>query len=277
MTETVAIAVAGPAGRLGSAILKAAQESAAMRLVAGLARPGSGAAGMDLGRFANLPDLGVLTVDDLDTAVAQADVLIDVSTAAAAAEHAAKLAERGGPGLIVGATGFEPEEEEALTIASQRIPVVKAQNFSIGVTLLVELTRIAASRLGEEWDAEILEMHHRAKADAPSGTALLLGRAVADARDVDFEHATIPPRIGMTGPRERGQIGFASLRGGGIVGDHEVMFAAPDGMITLSHRAHDRRIFATGALRAASWIKGRAPGLYSMSNVLGFGGDKPLA
>ncbi|MCG8444042.1 MAG: 4-hydroxy-tetrahydrodipicolinate reductase [Caulobacterales bacterium] len=273
MTETVAIAVAGPAGRLGSAILKAAHERSDMRLVAGLARPGSGAAGMDLGRFTNLPDVGVSAVDDLEAAVGEADVLIDVSTAHAAAEHAHALAQRGGPALIVGATGFEPEEEEALAAASAHIPVVKAQNFSLGVTLLVELSRIAAARLGEEWDIEIMEMHHRAKADAPSGTALLIGRAVADGRGVDFEESTIPPRAGMTGPRERGRIGFASLRGGGVVGDHEVMFAAPDGMITLAHRAHDRRIFATGALKAATWIKGRAPGLYSMRDVLGFAAE----
>jgi 4-hydroxy-tetrahydrodipicolinate reductase len=262
------LAVAGPAGRLGSAILKAAS-ARDIKLVAGLVRPGSGAAGMDLGAFMGRSDIDLRATDDLETAVKDADVLIDVSTAAAAAEHATKMAARGGPALIVGATGFEEDEEEAILAASKKIPIVKAQNFSLGVTLLSAFVEKAASVLGEDWDIEIVEMHHRAKRDAPSGTALLLGEAAARGRGVEFSEKAVRARQGMTGPRAAGSIGFATLRGGGIVGDHEVRFAGTDEMLTFEHRAMERGLFAKGALVAARWIKGRKPGLYDMRDVLG--------
>lgn len=268
LAKTVRVAVAGPAGRLGSAILKAANAARDIELVGGLVRPGSGAAGMNLGAFAGTRDLEVFATDNLLAAIGEADVLIDVSTAAAAAEHASALAARGGPALIVGATGFDAEEDAAVLEAARAIPIVRAQNFSIGVTLLAELVREAAAKLGAEWDIEILEMHHRSKADAPSGTALLLGRAAAEGRGVDLAEASEPPRIGMTGPRTLGSIGFAALRGGGVVGDHEVRFAAAEEIVTLAHRALDRAIFAKGALAAARWIKGKPPGLYGMRDVL---------
>ena len=262
------LAVAGPAGRLGSAILRAAS-ARDIRLVAGLVRPGSGAVGMDLATFTGRSDLDLHATDDLEAAVKEADVLIDVSTAAAAAEHAEKLAQRGGPALIVGATGFDEDEDAAIKAAAKRIAIVRAQNFSLGVTLLSAFVERAATALGEDWDIEIVEMHHRAKRDAPSGTALLLGESAARGRGVAFSEKAVRARQGMTGPREAGSIGFATLRGGGVVGDHEVRFVTGEEMLTLSHRAMDRALFAKGALVAARWVRDRKPGLYDMRDVLG--------
>lgn len=269
-SSLLALAVAGPAGRLGSAILRAAAAARDVRLVSGLARPGSGAVGMDLSVFIGCEDLGVTATDDLRAAVDEAHVLIDVSTASAAAEHATALAERGGPALVVGATGYTADEDAAIRAAARRIPIVRARNFSLAVTVLAELTRIASARLGDDWDVEIVEMHHRSKSDAPSGTAIMLGEAAAEGRGVDFDEAAIRSREGMTGPRPKGAIGFASLRGGGVVGDHDVILAGNDGMIQLGHRAFDRNIFAKGALAAARWAKDQPPGLYDMRDVLGF-------
>lgn len=269
LTDSLSIAVAGPAGRLGSAILRAAQAARDLHLAACLVRPGSTAVGMDLGAFVGGEDLGVAATDDLASVAKDADVLIDVSTAEAATVHAVELAKRGGPALIIGATGFHDDEDEIVAEAAKSIAIVKAENFSLGVTMLAALVEEAAARLGPEWDAEILDMHHRSKADSPSGTALLLGRAVAKGRNVDLTGASVRSRDGMTGPRERGTIGFATLRGGGVVGDHEVRFATLDEMVTLGHRAFDRSIFARGALAAARWVHGRKPGLYSMRDVLG--------
>ena len=246
-TAPLRIAVAGPAGRLGSAILKAAA-ARDIELVGGLVRPDSAAIGMDLATFSGERDLDLHATADVGEAVRDADVLIDVSTATAAADHAAKLAERGGPALIIGATGFEPEEDAAIEDAAKRIPIVKARNFSMGVTLLSAFVERAAGVLGDEWDIEIVEMHHRAKRDAPSGTALLLGESAAHGRGVEFSE---------------------KLRGGSVIGDHEVRFASAEEMLTLSHRAMDRMVFAKGALAAARWIKGREPGLYDMRDVLG--------
>jgi 4-hydroxy-tetrahydrodipicolinate reductase len=262
------VAVSGPAGRLGSAILKAAS-ARDIKLVAGLVRPGSGAVGMDLATFMGRSDVDLHATDDFEAAVKDADVLIDVSTATAAADHATKLAKRGGPALIVGATGFEDDEAEAIKAASKKIPIVKAQNFSLGVTLLSAFVEKAASVLGDDWDIEIVEMHHRAKRDAPSGTALLLGESAARGRKVEFDEKAVRAREGMTGPREQGSIGFATLRGGGVVGDHEVRFVTGEEMLTIAHRAMDRALFAKGALVAARWIRGAKPGLYDMRDVLG--------
>lgn len=262
------IAVSGPAGRLGSAIVRAAS-ARGIELVGGVVRPDSAAVGMDLATFSGERDADVHATDDLETAVKDADVLIDVSTAAAAADHATKLAARGGPALIVGATGFDEEEDAAIAEAAKTIPILKARNFSLGVTLLSALVERAAGALGDDWDVEIVEMHHRAKRDAPSGTALQLGEAAARARGVEFSEKAVRAREGMTGPRVAGSIGFATLRGGSVVGDHEVRFAGGEEMLTLSHRAMDRALFAKGALAAARWIKGREPGLYDMRDVLG--------
>jgi 4-hydroxy-tetrahydrodipicolinate reductase len=199
------------------------------------------------------------------------DVVVDFSTGPATASLVRAAAELGGPALVVGATGLSAEEEQAVAEAAKRIAVVKSGNYSVGVNVLAGLVEQAARRLGPEiWDIEIFEAHHRRKIDAPSGTALLLARAAARGRGGDLAALTIPAREGVTGVRPAGGIGFTSLRGGGIVGDHGVVFAAEEEIITLSHSARDRALFARGAVEAALWVAGKPPGLYDMVDVLGF-------
>jgi 4-hydroxy-tetrahydrodipicolinate reductase len=198
------------------------------------------------------------------------DVIIDFSTAAASTDLAALAAAAGGPALVIGVTGFTPEEEAAITAAAQTIAIVKSGNFSLGVNMLALLVEEAARRLGPEaWDVEILEAHHRRKVDAPSGTALLLGDAAARGRGEAPETTRLPVRSGLSAARPPGGVGYASLRGGGIVGEHSVIFAADDEIITLSHSARDRSLFARGALAAAAWVATAPPGLYGMRDVLG--------
>lgn len=198
-----------------------------------------------------------------------ADVLIDFTLPAGLADHLA-LATQAGTPLMIGTTGLTPEDHAAIDLAASRIAIVQAYNTSLGIAMLAHLVREATARLGPDWDIEIVETHHRGKIDAPSGTALLLGKAAADGRDATPEHLNRFNRIGF-GPhaRELGTIGYASLRGGSVAGDHMVMLAADDERIELGHRAENRRIFARGAVRAAIWLVGRAPGRYMMSDVLG--------
>ncbi|MET0547559.1 MAG: 4-hydroxy-tetrahydrodipicolinate reductase, partial [Caulobacterales bacterium] len=174
-----------------------------------------------------------------------------------------------GLAFVIGATGFEAEHEAEIAEAAKKSAILKSGNMSLGVNLLAALARQAAARLGEDWDIEIYEAHHRRKVDAPSGTALLLGHAAAEGRGVDLNAAKIPARDGLTGPRPKGGIGFAVVRGGGIVGDHDVAFVSDSEIVKLSHHAADRSIFAKGALAAARWVHGKPPGLYSMAQVLG--------
>jgi 4-hydroxy-tetrahydrodipicolinate reductase len=198
------------------------------------------------------------------------DVIIDFSTPEAAVALAGLAAAAGAPALVIGATGFTPDQEAAITEASGRIAIVKSGNFSLGVNLLAMLVEAAARKLGAaDWDIEILESHHRRKVDAPSGTALLLGDAAAEGRGEERIAARLPVRSGLTGPRPTGGVGYAALRGGGVVGDHSVIFAAEDEIITLSHSARDRALFARGALAAAAWVVSARPGLYDMKDVLG--------
>jgi len=198
----------------------------------------------------------------------RSDVLLDFSAPAAldANLHAAIGA---GIPILIGTTGLEDRHHEAIDAAARAIPVLQTGNTSLGVTLLAHLVREAASRLGPEWDIEVLEMHHRMKVDAPSGTALLLGEAAAEGRGIDFFAAEAPSRFGHRGARERGTIGFASLRGGTVPGDHTVIFAGEHERLTLSHHAEDRMIFAHGAVRGAAWLIGREPSRYTMPQVLG--------
>jgi 4-hydroxy-tetrahydrodipicolinate reductase len=194
--------------------------------------------------------------------------VIDFTIAATAQTHAAGLA-RAGTAWVLGTTGLSPADEAAVGRAAETIPVVYAANFSPGVTLMLELARrMGAALPAESYDAEIMEMHHRQKVDAPSGTAVALGRAVADGRAVDLADVTDSGRDGHTGARRTGDIGFAAMRGGQVVGEHTLVFAAASEQLILSHRAFDRRVFATGAIRAAAWLNGRAPGLYSMADVI---------
>ena len=258
MSAPIPIAVAGAHGRMGAAVAEAIAAEPRAALAAAFGRDGEDARAL---------------------ALAQARAIVDVSTPAAAAalaRDAADLARPGGgPALVIGATGFTPEQEASLDRAAARLPVLRSGNFSLGVNLLLGLVRQAARALpAAAYDIEVLEAHHRRKVDAPSGTALMLGQAAADGRGVALPDAAERARDGLTGPRAPGAIGFAVLRGGGIVGEHSVMFAAEDEIVTLSHSARDRGLFARGAVAAALWLAapGLAPGLYDMQDVLGLQG-----
>ena len=199
------------------------------------------------------------------------DVIIDFSTPDSSIALARTCAERGGPALVIGSTGFSEAQEVELTAAAARVAIVRSGNFSLGVNVLIGLVEHAALRLdARDWDIEVLEAHHRRKVDAPSGTALMLGEAAAAGRGADLSALKSPPYDGITGEREAGRIGFASIRAGGIVGEHTVIFASEDEVLSLSHKAIDRSLFARGAVAAAAWVRSRPPGLYDMQDVLGF-------
>jgi 4-hydroxy-tetrahydrodipicolinate reductase len=240
----IGIGIIGSAGRMGQAIAEAA--------------PGAGFA-----------ISGAIDVGGDPIALAKAaDVLIDFSSPKALVENLGAAVAAGKP-IIVGTTGLEDHHHQALDDAARHVAVLQTGNTSLGVTLLAELVRLAAARLGPDWDIEIAELHHRHKVDAPSGTALLLGQAAADGRGVRLDSAKVSGRDGVTGAREEGSIGFAALRGGSAAGDHLVLFAGDQERIELTHRAENRTIFATGALKAAKWIVGQPAGRYAMKQVLG--------
>jgi 4-hydroxy-tetrahydrodipicolinate reductase len=206
--------------------------------------------------------------DDVRIGSERADVFVDFSVPDAVAEHLAE-ARRAGKPILVGTTGLGADHERMIDEAAAEIAVIQAANTSLGVNLLAHLVRETAARLGEDWDLEIVEMHHRMKADAPSGTALMLGRAAADGRGVILDSVAERGRDGITGPREPGRIGFASLRGGSVAGEHLVLFAAEGERLELGHRAESRAIFARGAIAAALWLVGKPAGRYTMADVLG--------
>ena len=199
------------------------------------------------------------------------DVVIDFSTAEASAALATRAAERGGPALVIGSTGFTDEQDAAIRAAAEKIAIVRSGNYSLGLNILIGLVEHAAQRLdARDWDIEVIEAHHRLKLDAPSGTALMLGEAAANGRNAELADVRSTPYDGITGEREVGKIGFSSIRAGGIVGDHTVLFGSQDETLTLSHSAIDRSLFAKGAVAAAAWVRTRRPGLYDMQDVLGF-------
>lgn len=206
--------------------------------------------------------------DDLVAFAGRCDVIIDFSKPDALAANGTAAAEAGRP-LVIGTTGLTQDHQQLIDAAARQVAVLQAANMSLGVNLLAHLVREATARLGPDWDIEIAEMHHRHKADAPSGTALLLGEAAAAGRGVDLRAHSDRGRDGITGPRKAGQIGFAALRGGSVAGDHLVILAAEGERIELGHRAETRAIFARGAIRAALWLRDRAPGRYTMGDVLG--------
>ena len=263
------ILVAGAAGKMGRAIIREALGTPGVVIAGGFERPGHEAIGKDLGPLAGLDSLGVCVEAHASDLLRRADALVDF-TAPAASLANARLAAAAGVPHVIGTTGFSDAEEIEIAALALRTVIVKSGNMSLGVNLLAALVREAAARLGPDYDIEIVEAHHRAKIDAPSGTALMLGRAAAAGRGVALEDAGIGARQGVVGERPRGAIGFAVVRGGGIVGDHEVMFAGAEETITLAHHAIDRGLFAKGAIAAARWAAGKPPGLYAMSDVLGF-------
>src|SRR5216684_1688981 len=267
MAET-RIGVIGCAGRVGRMLIADIVGAEGCALAGGVARPGSAAFGTDIGELAGLGRVGIAVGDTPEPLLRDSDVAIEFTTPAATAEHAA-LAARLGKQLVIGTTGLEGAEERSVREAATRVPIVWAANTSLGMNLLLGLVDQVARRLGPDWDLEIMEMHHRGKVDAPSGTALTLGRAAAAARDAAFDEVAIRGRDGITGPRPTVAIGFAALRGGDNIGEHHVIFAGIGEQLVLTHRATNRGIYSKGAVRAALWLVGRPPGLYGMKEVLG--------
>lgn len=261
-------AIIGVTGRMGRAIVRVAHDSGDVQIVAGLASERSSELGKDVGELAGIGRSGVLVTSDLRAALTQCDVVIDFSTAASTAANVAACAATRKP-LLLGTTGLSRDALQAIDAASQSTAVLVAPNTSVGVTLLIELVRAAAKALPADFDIEIFEAHHRNKVDAPSGTALALGRAAAQGRGQDFDRVATPARSGNS-PRREGEIGFAVSRGGDIVGEHSVVFAGAGEQIQLGHRATDRAIFARGAVRAAAWLAGRTAGRYAMRDVVGY-------
>lgn len=264
------IGVIGASGRMGVMLLRELAEDPELELVGAVAAPGDAALGVDSGLHAGLAPNGVVISERADPVFQAADCVIDFTTASAIPRHAT-LAEAFDTAMVVGTTGLNQAEQTAIARAAERVAVVQASNMSLGVAVLTTVAEQVARALGDRYDVEIIEMHHRRKIDAPSGTALTLGEAVARGLGLDLAAAKHAGRDGVTGPRRADSIGFASLRGGDVVGDHTVIFAGEGERIEITHRATDRRIFAAGAVRAARWTKGRPPGLYGIRDVLGLG------
>lgn len=268
MADDMRIGVVGCAGRMGRMLLRQITATEGCVVAGATERPGSSAVGQDAGAVARIGTLGVAVTDDAAAMIAGVNAVIDFTVPEATAEHA-RLAAQADAVLVAGTTGLDAGQEEAVVRAARHVPVVRAPNMSIGVTVLMALTEQVARILGPEYDIEILEMHHRHKVDAPSGTAIGLGEAAALGRGVDLAEVRQAVRDGHTGPRPAGQIGFATLRGGDVVGDHTVVFAGEGERIELTHKAASRQIFAAGAVRAALWARGQPSGLYNMRQVLG--------
>ncbi len=264
------IGIVGCAGRMGRALIAEIASTPGARFAGGIERLGSEFLGKDAAAVAGLEPMGLIVGSDAKALFAASDAIVDFTAAAAVPVHAALAAETG-RALVVGTTGLDAAQQAAVEKAATRIAVVQAANMSIGVNLLLGLTRQVAATLGADYDIEIVEMHHRHKVDAPSGTALALGRAAADGRGVRLDDVAQRTRDGLTGPRRKGDIGFATLRGGDVVGEHSVIFAADGERLEIVHKASSRTVFARGAIRAALWTAGRKPGLYSMKDVLGLG------
>ncbi|TDI59177.1 MAG: 4-hydroxy-tetrahydrodipicolinate reductase [Alphaproteobacteria bacterium] len=266
----LSIGIVGCGGRMGRTLLRQVTQTDGCTLAGGTEIDGHHAIGIDLGLLAGLEEpLNLVASADRQSLFETSDVIIDFTVPDTTALLAALAAETK-TAHIVGTTGLDEDQMRVVTDAARRTVVVQAPNFSIGVNLLAALTRQVAQVLDPQFDIEILEIHHRHKVDAPSGTALALGHAAAEGRGVSLDNVADRARDGVTGARKVGNIGFASLRGGNVVGDHTVIFAADDERIELTHRAGDRTIFARGAVHAALWTQGKAPGYYTMTDVLGF-------
>jgi 4-hydroxy-tetrahydrodipicolinate reductase len=262
------LVVVGAAGRMGQALIRAIVDSDGVTLSGAVERAGATTIGQDAGEVAGVGKLGVMILDDPLPAFAKADGVLDFTLPAATTEFAGYAAQARIV-HVIGTTGFTSDDEAKIAAASRHATIVKSGNYSFGVNILSVLAEKVAKALGpKEFDIEVLEMHHKHKVDAPSGTALLLGEAAAKGRGVSLSNSAVRSRDGHTGARAEGSIGFATLRGGSVVGDHSVMFAGLDETITLSHHAVNRSMFARGAIAAAKWAHGKKPGLYSMRDVL---------
>jgi 4-hydroxy-tetrahydrodipicolinate reductase len=262
--------VAGAGGRMGRTLVKAIAETAGVALAGAFEEARSPFLGQDSGVLAGLGANGIAIAQDVKARASKADAIIDFTVPKATVVLAA-LAAQAGLVHIIGTTGLSAADGAKIKEAARAAVIVQSGNMSVGINLLAALAKRVAKALDEDFDIEILEMHHNKKVDAPSGTALLLGRAAAEGRGIDLGERSVRARDGETGARKAGDIGFAALRGGSVVGEHSVIFAGPAERIELSHKAEDRMIFARGALKAALWARGRKPGLYSMADVLGIG------
>jgi 4-hydroxy-tetrahydrodipicolinate reductase len=262
------IAVLGAGGRMGQTLTRVLSETEGCVIAGGVDAEGAPSIGRDIGEIAGIAPVGVSVTDDPLPLFASVDAVLDFTNPKATTSFAG-LAAQARIVHVIGTTGFTPDDEAKIAAAARHATIVKAGNMSLGVNLLASLTKQVAKALGPEFDIEILEMHHRHKRDAPSGTSLLLGNAAAEARGISLADKGVWTRKGDVGPRHGGDIGFAALRGGDVVGEHKVIFAGPGERIELTHIATDRGIFARGAVRAALWGRDRGPGLYSMADVLG--------
>jgi 4-hydroxy-tetrahydrodipicolinate reductase len=262
--------VAGAGGRMGRALIRAITETPGAVLSGALEAPGSALLGQDSGVLAGLPANGIALSGDLWTMSREADGILDFTVPAATIANVAIAAQRGLV-HVIGTTGLSASDDAVIRSVTSQAIVVQSGNMSLGVNLLAALVKQVAKSLDEDFDIEIVEMHHRQKIDAPSGTAYLLGQAAAAGRGIDLAQRSVRSRDGYTGARNPGDIGFATLRGGTVTGDHTVVFAGPYERIELTHKAEDRMIFARGALKAALWARDKKPGFYTMTDVLGLG------
>jgi len=265
---SMGLTVVGAAGRMGRTLIQAIHEVDGVHLSAAVERPDSADLGRDGGELAGVGHLGIAITDDPLTAFAASDGVIDF-TGPQATLSFAEIAAQARIVHVVGTTGMTAEQDDALKAAARHAVVIKSGNMSLGVNLLAELVKQAAKALQTDFDIEVLEMHHRHKVDAPSGTALLLGDAAAEGRGIDLAENSVRVRDGITGARDDGTIGFATLRGGSVIGEHSVIFAGEGERIELTHKSQDRSLFARGAVKAALWGFHKKPGFYSMKDVLG--------
>ena len=265
----IRVGIAGCAGRMGQMLLKLLITAPGVLVVGGTERRGSHVLGRDLGALAGGEPLGITIGDNPEPLFEQSDVVVDFTSPSATALHAG-LAAKTGTAHVIGTTGLDSDQMAAISRAAQRVPIVMASNMSLGVNLLEQVVEEVSRILDPDWDIEIIEMHHRHKVDAPSGTALALGESAARGRNVQLRRVARRGRDGQVGPRAKGEIGFSAIRGGDVVGDHTVIFAADGERIEITHKSSNREIFARGAVKAVLWAAGKRPGLYRMKDVLGF-------
>ena len=268
MSTALRIAITGVSGRMGQMLVETVDASEGVVLAAAVERSGHPWVGNDLGETLGAAKRGIIVTDDIRLALGEADAVIDFTAPAATISFAQAAAEKGVI-HVIGTTGMTDTEIAELEGPAERAVIVRAGNMSLGVNLLVQLTKKVAAALDDDYDIEVIEAHHNRKVDAPSGTALMLGEAAAEGRGVSLADTADRARDGITGARRKGDIGFVAVRGGDIIGEHDVMFAAAGERIILRHVASDRSVFARGAVKAALWARGRAPGGYDMLDVLG--------
>ncbi len=263
----IRIAIMGASGRMGKTLVQAVSESDQVKLAAGIVEPSSSLVGVDLGELAGIGKNALLVADSLESVVNDFDLLIDFTAPAATLANAAFCAANG-KAMVVGTTGLSDSDKAALAAAAEQVPVVFAPNMSVGVNVCFRLLELAAAALGDDYDVEIVEAHHRHKVDAPSGTALGMGEVVAKALGRNLKEVAVYGREGHTGARKPETIGFATLRVGDVVGDHTVVFGNEGERVEITHKASSRMTFAKGAVRAASWLESKSAGLYDMQDVL---------